>query len=55
MTITNIVYFYSAGIDFRRQNLTSTDVWFWRLNSIHGAVRLNPFLTSSYEGYFARS
>ena len=26
-------YFYSdsAGIDCRRQNLTSTDVWFWRL------------------------
>ena len=25
---------YSAGIDFRRQNLTSTDVRFWRLKSI---------------------
>ena len=27
-------YSYSAGIDFRRQNLTSTDVRFWRLKSI---------------------
>ena len=27
-------YFYSAGIDFSRQNLTSTDVRFWRLKSI---------------------
>ena len=25
---------YSAGIDFRRQYLTSTDVRYWRLNSI---------------------
>ena len=25
---------YSAGIDFRRQNLTSVDVKFWRLKSI---------------------
>ena len=25
---------YSAGIDFRRQNLTSVDVRFWRLKSI---------------------
>ena len=24
---------YSAGIDFRRQNLTSVDVRFWRLKS----------------------
>ena len=28
------VYFYSAGVDFSRQNLTSTDVRFWRLKSI---------------------
>ena len=28
------VYFYSAGIDFGRQNLTSTDVRFWRLKAI---------------------
>ena len=26
-------YSYSAGIDFSRQNLTSTDVRFWRLKS----------------------
>ena len=25
---------YSAGIDFSRQNLTSTDLRFWRLKSI---------------------
>ena len=25
---------YSAGIDFRRQNLTSVDIKFWRLKSI---------------------
>ena len=25
---------YSAGIDFSRQNLTSTEVRFWRLKSI---------------------
>ena len=25
---------YSAGTDFSRQNLTSVDVRFWRLNSI---------------------
>ena len=25
---------YSAGIDLRRQNLTSVDVRFWRLKSI---------------------
>ena len=29
-----IFYFFSAGIDFRRQNLTSTDVRFRRLQSI---------------------
>ena len=28
------VYSYSAGIDFSRQNLTFTDVKFWRLKSI---------------------
>ena len=28
------IYSCSAGIDFSRQNLTSTDVRFWRLNSI---------------------
>ena len=28
-----LYYSYSAGIDIRHQNLTSTDVRFWRLNS----------------------
>ena len=28
------LYYYSAGIDFGRQNLTSGDVRFWRLKSI---------------------
>ena len=28
------VYSYNAGIDFSRENLTSTDVRFWRLKSI---------------------
>ena len=36
------VYSYSAGIDFRRQNLTSTDVRFWRLKSIPALQGLNP-------------
>ena len=27
-------YVYSAEIDFSRQNVTSTDVTFWRLKSI---------------------
>ena len=31
---------YSAGIDFRRQYLTSVDVRFWRLKSI---LALNEF------------
>ena len=26
------IYSYSVGIDFKRQNLTSTDVRFWRLS-----------------------
>ena len=34
---------YSAGIDFRRQNLTSTDVRFWGLNSIPALWKLNYF------------
>ena len=28
------LYFYSAGVDFKRQDLTSTDVRFCRLKSI---------------------
>ena len=34
-------YSYSAGIDFRRQNLTSTDVRFWRLMPIPALYGLN--------------
>ena len=36
------VYSYSVGIDFRRQNLTSTDVRFWRLKSIPALQGLSP-------------
>ena len=32
---------YSAGIDFRRQNLTSVDVRFWRLKSIPALYELS--------------
>ena len=28
----------SAGIDFKRQNLTSTDVRFWRLKSVPASI-----------------
>ena len=51
---------YSAGIDFSRQNLTSTDVRFWRLKSIpalgvlrrfdnviHIAIYMNEMSTSN--------
>ena len=35
-------YFYGAGgVDFRRQNLTSTDVRFWGLKSITALLGLN--------------
>ena len=34
----------SAGIDFRRQNLTSTDVRFWRLKSTPALYGLTPVL-----------
>ena len=33
-SVNNLVKPYSAKIDFRRQNLTSVDVRFWRLKSI---------------------
>ena len=33
-------YFFSAGIDFRGQNLTSPDVRFWRLKSVPARKRL---------------
>ena len=39
------VYSYSAGIDFRRQNLTSADVRFWRLKSIPVLQGLNTQLS----------
>ena len=35
---------YSAGIDFKRQNLTSTDVRFWRLKSTPCIERIKIFL-----------
>ena len=48
--ILNIFSSYSAWTDFRCQNLTSTDVRFWRLKSIPGLEGLitataifNPF------------
>ena len=44
-------YFYSAGIDFNRQNLTSTDVRFWRLRDsekqAHAAQLLNEAFSSA--------
>ena len=46
------IYFisFSAGADFRRQNLTSTDVKFWRLKSIPA---LKGLITSGvYDTYF---
>ena len=42
--IWDVVNPYSAGIHFRRQNPTSTDVRFWRLKSI-------PALTLTVRGY----
>ena len=39
--ITNMFYSYSAGIDSSRQNLTSTDVRFWRLELIPALWGLN--------------
>ena len=39
--IRNIFTLYSAGIDFTRQNLTSTDVRFRRLKSIPALLELN--------------
>ena len=43
--IRNIFYIYSAGIDISRQNLTSTDVRFWRLMSIPALWELNNWMT----------
>ena len=36
------LYSYSAGIDFRRHNLKSTDVGLWRLKSIPALWGLTP-------------
>ena len=35
-----IFHSFSAGIDFRRQKLTSIDVWFWRLKTLLALKRL---------------
>ena len=37
-------YSYSVGIDFSRQNLTSTDVRFWRLKLIPNPLRMKAYL-----------
>ena len=44
----NIFYFYSAGIDFSRQNLTSTDVRFCRLKSIPALEGLTLVLREQF-------
>ena len=46
----NYSYSYSAVVDFRRRNLTSTDVRFWQLNSIPfpRAIRVKVYLLSRY-------
>ena len=40
--IVNILIFFSAGIDVRRQNLTSKDVWFWRIETLPALEGLIP-------------
>ena len=44
----------SAGIAFSRQNLTSTDVRFWRLKSIPALWGLN-FISQSNHSYWERN
>ena len=39
----HLCYSFSAGIDFKRQNLTSTDVRFGRLKLIPAMKRLNLY------------
>ena len=41
-------YSYNAGIDFSRQNLTSTDVRFWRLKSISALYSQITTITPSF-------
>ena len=43
--IRNILYSYSAGIDCSLQNLTATDVRFWRLKFIPAFNALNAKAT----------
>ena len=45
------VYSYSAGIDFSRQNLTSTDVRFWRLKSVPALKELKQDKCYTVIGY----
>ena len=41
----------SAGTIFRRQNLTSTDVRFWRLKSVRTLKGLICVFSSIYDGF----
>ena len=41
-------YSYSAGIDFSRQNLTSTDVRFWLLKSIPALYKVKSLHLNTY-------
>ena len=45
------LYSYSAGIDIRRQNLTSTDVRFWRLKSMPALKGSNSLVALMYRMY----
>ena len=38
MFTASIIFFFSSGTFFRRQNLTSTDVRFWRLKAVPALV-----------------
>ena len=35
----DMINLYSAGIDFSRQNLTSVDVRFWQILSLHFKIQ----------------
>ena len=43
-----IFHSFGAGIDFRRQNLTSTDVIFWRLKSVPALKGFHYYLASQH-------